>query len=175
MTACVVWFNGPSSHDWLGAPRWCWEIGCNSRLQDRPMDAVVIYDRQLLGHERRDHARRDTQFYTREAAPGYLAVPGIPGIHAEQSGTLAVQLAVVSGHRDIFIVGCDWGVDRSTVYQYPHASGPVKYTNSQRQVLQRLAERPGVTISVVADQPRDVNLPHIRSVDYQLIMDHHRA
>jgi len=38
-----------------------------------------------------------------------------------------------------------------------------------------LAERPGVTISVVADQPRDVNLPHIRSVDYQLIMDHHRA
>ena len=93
----------------------------------------------------------------------------------EQSGTLAVHLALHLGFKDLFIIGCDWGLDNISVYDYGRRNGIKKYTNNQKQLLKRLGSRPGVTISIVGNQLRDVNLPHIPYSDFELLVESQTA
>ena len=163
----IVWFNGPSRDQFLNIKKQPIEIGCNYILRDRDVHHVVCYDWQMLDKIEKDDAHT---YWCRDGMaaqyPGWKEIPAPFQRRPEQSGTLAVTLAVdILKVTDICIVGLDWGISTQSVYDYGAGrNGTKKHTVGQVRILQKLAER--ADIKIVADKTRDCNLPHISHEEF---------
>jgi hypothetical protein len=156
----IIWFNGPSRQRLIDKfqlqPT---EIGCNFIRQDRAVQHVCVFDRSLwpkITHE------QSVRYYTNIAwakSPWDSAQHG--WAHASNSGTLAVVVARRLSVEPIYIIGCDWGLNQESVYDYQKTSQR-KYSNSCKTVLNVIHKEAKIT--VVHDLRPDVDQP-IMSTD----------
>jgi len=159
----VVWFNGPSQENLIHSlhPQEC-EIGCNYIQTRRPVHYVCAYDKQVVDSIQRDPS---IGYYTRiEHAhlPHWKAVmdPLVSGIN---SGLLAVILATKLNKDPIYIIGCDWGLNEKSVFDYKRITLR-KYTNAMKKILSKLTQRN--PIFVVSDSTPDVPVPIVSNYNF---------
>ena len=158
-TAMIVWFNGLSQRQLIDIPKRGLEIGCNYIRRVRPVDFVVAYDADVINKIQREDR---VVYYTRpDFAVGdeWLKI----GDHTTQglnSGCLAVLLATKLSAKTIYIIGCDWGLNLKTVFDYGKGEQR-KYNNQQKKFLRRLAKDHHIV--VVNDQKVDVPVEIISS------------
>lgn len=163
----IVWFNGHSQRRLLDLPKQGLEIGCNYIRRVRPVDFVVAYDPDVINNiEREDKV----VYYTR---PNYASLPtwqAIGGINQEglNSGCLAVLLATKLTHKPIYIIGCDWGLNLETVFDYGKGQQR-KYNNQQKKFIKQLARHNEIV--VVNDDKVDVAVPVITKKRFLEITD----
>jgi len=138
MSACLVFFNGPSLNDYLTLPKRFTEIGCNYIESIRSsVDHVVCYDPEMRSQIPQSQGktywcknghRSDTW---REICYPMIDTP-------QCSGTLAVRLALQLGFSTIWVLGCDWGHSDQSVFQDRYRSQSAKkYSNSKVRQMDR--------------------------------------
>jgi len=132
----LVWFNGPSSLQFLDLPRQPLEIGCNHFYDLRAVDHICCLD------ERMKHTikqRPSVKYWCKfgYASPGWSEVSYVMAQQPETSGMLAVRLAINLGCHKIRIVGCDWGLDNASIFegQYKNSRPGNKYNNDAKRIL----------------------------------------
>lgn len=160
---CLVWFNGPSSNKLHHIPKKYYEIGCNHIRENRSVDAVCVYDPR---QKDKIPIEDGVQYYSRNGAydENYLEVTYPMSQQPENSGMLAVLVALKKGYRDIYIVGCDWGITTETIYQRHYSTrAEFKHRNFMKNMLKEWCVIYKANIQVVSDGEPDVSLPIIRS------------
>ena len=159
----IVWFNGPSQDPLISVlPKRHFEVGCNFIERLRSVDAVCVYDQQIISKIER---KPNTHYYTRPDAqtPGWTVIDDHT-LNSTNSGLLALYVAVQHSLDPIFIIGCDWGITDSSCQDLWYGKGykTRKYTNSIKRKVNRILD--GRPCSVVTDLDPDIDLPKI-SVD----------
>ena len=164
----LVWFNGPSRQSIIQhTPPKPVEIGCNYIRRDRAVSHVVAYDAPVVNSmETEDGVSYHTR--TEHVIPGWRGIND-PLIQGVNSGIAAVIVATQISRDDIYIIGCDWGLNNDTVYDYGRGELR-KYSNPIRKVLKQLAQRNNIL--VVSDQVPDVPVPVISK--YQFLEQAHK-
>lgn len=153
----LVWFNGPSRQSIIETtPPKPVEIGCNYIRRDRSVPHVVAYDASVVNSI---ELEAGVSYHTRteHVIAGWRGIND-PLIQGVNSGIAAVILATQLSKDNIYIIGCDWGINNHTVYDYGRGELR-KYSNPMRKVLKRLTQRN--SIHVVSDQLPDVPVPII--------------
>lgn len=162
-TTMIVWFNGLSQRQLIDIPKRGFEIGCNYIRRVRPVDFVVAYDPDVINKIEREEG---IVYYTRpDFAVGdqWLKIGEQP-IQGLNSGCLAVLLATKLTYKRIYIVGCDWGLNLKTVFDYGKGETR-KYNNQQKKFIRQLAQEHDIV--VVNDQKVDVPVEIISSAEFR--------
>ncbi len=159
----IVWFNGPSQKELLSIPKQPVEIGCNYIRQVRDVNHVVCYDAEVVNNI---DIEDDVTYHTRvdwATPPIWKSIvnPYGTGIN---SGLLAVILAQKMTKEKIYIIGCDWGIQKHSVFQYEQGSKLRKYSNSMRDVMFQLAKQSPIV--VVNNGTPDVRVPVITKFEF---------
>lgn len=158
----IVYFNGPSRNQLINTfPLQQIEIGCNHIRRDRPVQHVVVFDRVKLEVP----IEEGVKYYTRKQdghAPIWNTVKDHQ-VDPINSGMLAVLLATKLSNDPIFIIGCDWGLNHDSVYDYGRVS-PHKYTNSCNRHIRMM--RRTHSIVAVHDQMPDIDCEIMNIKDF---------
>lgn len=169
MTKCVVLFNGPSLNRYLKLPKAVTEIGCNHIEQVRPcVDHVVAYDHQIL---RQIPPRPGVQYHTRNGRRwqhwAEVSFTSLDQPHC--SGTMAVLLARNLRCSSIRIVGCDWGVTTTSIFDeiYHRHQPPAAYKHTNSKVRQMDKWMKSCDIRVVSDNAMPFSTPAITWRDFE--------
>lgn len=156
----IVWFNGPSQDPLISVlPKRHFEIGCNFIQQIRSVDAVCVYDLEIMDKIK---LQDSITYYTRPEGQraGYTVIDDSV-LNSTNSGLLALWVAVNHTQDPIYIIGCDWGITDKSCQDifYGKNYSTRKYTNSiKRKVKQILGDR---LCCVVTDFDPDIDLPKI--------------
>lgn len=154
----IVWFNGPSRNELINAlPRQNLEIGCNYITADRAVDYVCVYDR-VIKEKLKILPNTEYRTIARNAHLPHWK-PVVNSEDATNSGMLAVLLATQISQEPIYILGCDWGLNEQTVYDYGKGRQR-KYNNHCRKYLQHLSK--SHDISIVHNHRPDVSINVIK-------------
>jgi len=156
MKATIVWFNGLSRNQLLNKfPLQENEIGCNFIRRDRAVGHVVCFDQEIV-KENNKNIEQDVKYYTRDAyqKPPWNIVHQCHGVDPINSGMLAVLLATNLAQDPVYIIGCDWGLNHNSVYNYGKVS-PHKYTNSCNRHIRLMSKTH--KIIAVHDQLPDID------------------
>jgi len=149
----IIWFNGPSRQKLIDKfPIQSTEIGCNFIRQDRAVQHVCIFDRSLWSKITHDDG---VKYYTHPAwqkTPWHTA--SHPFAEAANSGMLAVMVAYRLSTDPIYILGCDWGLTKQSVYEYSRKE-QIKYGNLTKKSLNTINKERD--IFVVHDSRPDVD------------------
>lgn len=164
----IVWFNGLSQRRLIDIPKRGLEIGCNYIRQNRLVDFVVAYDSRVINNI---SPEPDVVYYTRQTnqIPGSWHRVGEGDMNGLNSGCLAVLLATKLTHKTIYIIGCDWGLNLKTVFDYGKGEQR-KYNNQQKKFLKQLAK--DNEILVVNDHKVDVPVEIISSAEFRNKYEH---
>jgi hypothetical protein len=160
----LVWLNGPSAESLMqSTPRQSFEIGCNYIEKKRPVDAVCAYDINVVEKVK---IQPNRQYFTRQDAmmPGWMVLAGMAGTN---SGILACRVATLQKKQPIYILGCDWGLTRESIFQseYNQNEPNRKYVNAHKRIVKQMFENHKV--QVVHDKLPDIGLPIISVNDFQ--------
>lgn len=160
---CIVWFNGPSAKKLHDIPKKYYEIGCNHIRQDRPVDVVVVYDpRQKC----KIPIENGVKYYSRNGAYDdvYMEVTYPMAQQPESSGMLAILVALKKGYKDIFVIGCDWGITTETIYQQHYKiKAAFKHKNFMKGMLKNWCNDYKAKITIVSDDGPDTGRPLLRT------------
>ena len=131
------------------------EIGCNHFHTHRQLDHLCVYDWQLFD----SIPDLSCELWCRQGIkhPRFQEVPYVASEQAHNSGVLALHLASYLGLRRVYVLGCDWGLTHRSIFSYGARDSELKYTNDQRKVMMRIAQK--ISIVVVNDQAPDVGVP----------------
>lgn len=94
--------------------------------------------------------------------PDFTEVPYPLRLQPHNSGVLAIHLAIWLKWDHAYILGCDWGVSNSSVFDYGDRASVLKYTNSQKWIVSELASL--IDLVVVNDSDVDLKLDRV-SID----------
>ena len=163
----IVWLNGPSRQSLIKTlPKQHIEIGCNYIRNDRPVDHVVCYDKPMMDALEREQG---VAYWTRN----YYAKPGVwnyvpaNGTDPQNSGVLAIQLAHNLSHKNIYIIGLDWGITKETSYDYSHIRRAKKLPKHTNHCIKHLETfNRNNNIFVVHDGRPDVTIPVITKQNF---------
>jgi hypothetical protein len=171
MNHCLVFFNGPTIAQYWSMPRRITEIGCNFIQQHRPMDHVCCFDHQMKD---KIPVTPPTQYWCRNGhrGGGWGEVIWNSEETVQNSGMMAIRLAINLKYKNIWVLGCDWGTTTHSVYDHiyhkkkdlPQAPGRKKYTNGSLRQMDAWMEKRGVR--VVADQRAPFKKPVTAVVDF---------
>ena len=154
----IIWFNGPSAkelHKTL--PKKYTEFGCNFIRRDRAVDHVCVHDpitKPLIDIE--DNVKYWARNGQKDKIFDEVVYP--MSEQPENSGMLALYVALKLGFKKIYIIGCDWGITNKSVYQYKRQS-ELKYRNDLKILMKRWEVQFMGQIYVVHTQVPDVLLP----------------
>ena len=139
----IVWFSGPSAFnliDVLPTDRYE-EFGCNHFNDFRSLHHVIAYDKPIIDaitptpmstHWCRDKFLRD----------GWHKMPfSTEHSRCNDSGTMAVELALHVNASHCWIIGCDWGVTDVSIQDHHYSFRgyqPPKFTPNKNKWLQTL-------------------------------------
>lgn len=152
----IIWFNGPSSREFLAMPKVLPEIGCNYIYRVRAVDHVVCYDWEML----KSVPAGPYQRWCRNGVkhPDFQEITYVMTEQPQQSGLLALHLAIKLGYEQVYVLGCDWGVSNKSIFEYDGKHpAPIKYSNSAKRVMNTLSQR--IAIKIVHRSTPDVNVP----------------
>lgn len=157
-TMNIIWFNGPSQLDLRDrVPPQTHEIGCNHIYLHRPVQHVVCHDWQMMDSiPTGPYARWIRSGHKRS---GWQEVPFPLTQQPHNSGVLAIHLAIHLKWTEAHIIGCDWGVSNSSVFDYGLRNSERKYTNSQRRVISWA--RRYIALTSVNDNATDLPVDHV--------------
>lgn len=138
MTA-VVFFNHPLVIEPAQQlPRRFCEIGCNYFTDLRKVDHICAYDPHTA---ERITPQPNTTYWTRNGhkRPGWDEVCCPIVYNPQDSGTMAIMLAIQLGHKKIYVFGCGWGEDDRSLFddRYTHRGVPKKCNNGKMKLIQR--------------------------------------
>lgn len=152
----IIWFNGPSSRELMHMPKTTTEIGCNHIYRLRPVDHVVCYDWEVLGSIPQGNYQRWCRNGIKH--PDFEEITYVMTEQPQQSGLLAVHLAIKLRMDKVYILGCDWGITDKSIFRYDtlHPS-PVKYNNNAKRLLKTLSQK--INLVVVNRSIPDVDVP----------------
>ena len=153
----IIWFNGPSQLDLVDRlPPQDQEIGCNMISGRRSVDHVCVYDWQML-----DKIAAGPRLWCRNGIkhPRFTEVPYPLRLQPHNSGVLALHLARHLKWDHAYIIGCDWGVSNQSVYDYGDRNSVLKYTNSQKHIVEEISAT--LKLCVVNDKPVDLRVDQI--------------
>lgn len=166
MTSCLVFFNGPSVTQFYTLPRKITEIGCNFIQRHRSMDHVCCFDHQMKS---KITLTPPTLYHCRNGhrGGGWGEVTWSSHETIQNSGMMAIRLAITLRFQRIWVLGCDWGMTTQSVYDHlyhkdpllPQAPGRKKYTNSSLRQMDEWMDKRGV--SVVTDHKAPFRKPVI--------------
>lgn len=163
---CIVWFNGPSSKKLHHIDKKLTEIGCNHIRNHRAVDYVCVYDPRTKEKIRIDDG---VKYYARNGSRDetfnevVYPMANQPG----NSGMLAVLLACKLGFKNIYIVGCDWGVSVESIYQEHYkVEAQFKHTNDMKTLLKNWINEYKVKITAVSDEELDLSVPLLRTDNF---------
>jgi hypothetical protein len=132
----LVWFNGPSARNFINLPRQEIEIGCNHFADLRLVDHICCLDERMKSTITR---RESIKYWCKNGyrSAGWDEVTYVMSEQPENSGMLAIKLAINLGCTNIRIVGCDWGLDNSSMFEtlYDNPKPGKKYNNESKRVL----------------------------------------
>lgn len=154
----IIWFNGPSQLDLVDRlPPQDQEIGCNHIYRNRSVDHVCVYDWQMLDKI----ALGPHQVWCRSGIkhPKFTEVPYPLRLQPHNSGVLALHLARHLKWDHAYIIGCDWGVSNHSAYDYGDRNSVLKYTNSQKQIVEEISAT--LKLYVVNDNEVDLRVDRI--------------
>ena len=168
---CIVWFNGPSSKKLHHIKKVWPEIGCNHIRNDRAVDYVCVYDPRTkpeitiedgVKYVARNGSRDDTFM---EITYPMANQPG-------NSGMLAVLLACKLGFKNIYIIGCDWGISVDTIYQKHYkVKAEFKHNNDMKTLLKNWINDYKVKITVISDAKPDLPVEVLRIDNFLSVLD----
>ena len=153
----IIWFNGPSQLDLVDrVPPQDQEIGCNMIRERRSVDHVCVYDWQML-----DKITAGPGLWCRNGIthPRFTQVPYPLRLQPHNSGVLALHLARHLKWDHAHIIGCDWGIDNSSVFDYGDRNSVLKYTNSQKHIVEEISAT--LKLYVVNDNEVDLRVDRI--------------
>ena len=158
----IVFFNGPSVRHYLSLYLDNHvKIGCNWMFERTPLNHCVCLDWRM--QDNIDEAYPDlvqsTRFWCQNGfqRPGWQPISYPMTEQPQNSGMLALTLAVQLQPREIWVVGCDWGLNNLSLFDYGDRNSEHKYTNDSRHLMRTLSER--VPIRVVHSKAVDVPVP----------------
>jgi len=149
-TRCVIWWGGPSSQHLIDQlPPQTFEIGCNHIREWRAVDCVVAYDRVIV--ERLSKHTLEVPHYTqprwaRQGWHHFQFDKHYQQVHC--SGTLAVEVALHLGHKDLVIIGADWHLTNQSLQQKHYEFRqhiPNKMPDRKRKWLTMVSTRCSIT------------------------------
>jgi hypothetical protein len=151
----LVWFNGPSQTRWLDLPRFPLEIGCNFFADVRSVDHICCFDWRMKSLITQ---KPGITYWCRNGhrGPNWEEVTYPMNAAPENSGMMAIRLAMNLGCRSIRVLGCDWGVSDHSVFEsrYPNPVPGRKYDNQSLYLLREWKR--SVDITFVSDAQIDV-------------------
>lgn len=166
MTHCLVWFNGPTSLDLHNKiPPQPQEIGCNYILQHRAVNHVVAMDRALRPSIT---IQPNVQYY---GCNGHKQLPHWQEVlyttldQPQNSGLLAVRLAMNLKFKPIYVLGCDWGANDQSIFdaKYGNQRRISKMTNPGRKLLERWGREHDIVL--VGSNPALIRIQNISVPD----------
>lgn len=154
---CIVWFNGPSAkalHKTL--PKNFVEFGCNFIRKDRAVDHVCVYDpitKPLIKIE------DGVKYWARNGQQDNIFNEVVYPMNEqpENSGMLALYIAIKLGFKKIYIIGCDWGITNKTIYTYKRES-ELKYRNNLKALMKQWQTNYLCDINIIHSEIPDVLL-----------------
>ena len=161
MTA-LVWFNGHSTRQFLELPRYPIEIGCNYFADIRLVDHICCLDERMKSKIIKKHG---ITYWCKNGyrSPGWNEVNYVMTEQPDNSGMLAIKLAINLGCKKIRIIGCDWGLEQASLFEqsYNNSKPGKKYNNDCKKILREWAKHrdikfvhrglPDVPLAVVAN------------------------
>ena len=158
----IVWFNGASRKDLHNAfPLQPIEVGCNYIRRDRKVNHVVCFD-DCMVKELSKNLEDGVKYYTRNVyqSASWIIVKQWKTVDPMNSGMMALLLATQLSKEDIYILGMDWGLSDTSIYDYgKNKDSIIKYTNGCKRQVKTLSETHKI-IAVHNELP-DVNIPVI--------------
>ena len=136
----IVFFNNPEVKEQSRLlPKKHTEIGCNYFNQIRTMDHICAYDPHTAGLIPQNSPQ--TQYWTRNGnrstSWNELCCPIV--YNPQDSGTMAILLAIKLGAKDIYILGCGWGKTNQSIFDhlYNNPKNVQKVSNLKIKLLKR--------------------------------------
>ena len=163
----TIIFNSPSVETLLDQRLPGPVIGCNWMFQRRRLDHCVVFDWQTRDQiDRFRQLHQNTQFWASNGRglPGWSVVGYPMSEQATNSGTCALWLAHNLGLRSVWVIGCGWGVSDRSLFDYGTRNSQIKYSNSQKRLVERL-QKP-MRITFVTDHTLDVPGPQITTQQF---------
>lgn len=173
MTHCLVWFNGPSSIDLhQSIPLQSNEIGCNYIQQHRPVNHVVVFDRALRSTMEIDPTVTYHGCNGQKQLPHWQEVCYTTLDQPNNSGLLAVRLAMNLQFCTIYILGCDWGTSNQSIFdhRYNKLQHIDKMTNPGRTLLERWGREQDIIL--VGANPALIRIQNITVQDLTTRLAH---
>jgi hypothetical protein len=160
----LIWFNGPSQADWLHLPAYPLEIGCNYFADVRPVHHICCFDDRMKSAIIK---KPGINYWCRNghSGNGWNEVTYPMTEEPQNSGLMAVKLAIDLGCARIRIVGCDWGRYDYSVFEsrYLNATPGKKYDNHSRSLLKKWSMF--ADIAFVSSFSLDVPVAHLCKID----------
>lgn len=155
----IVFFNGPSVNRYVDLYLDNHTtIGCNWMFERVDLNHCVCLDWQMQTHidHRYPTLPESTKFWCQSGfqRPGWHPISYPLTEQPQNSGLLALTLAVQLRPNHIYVLGCDWGRSNQSVFDYGDRTSPHKYTNHSLALVRTLNQR--VPITFVSDQTIDV-------------------
>ena len=152
----IVWFNGPSAEFWLQTlHKQQVEIGCNYIYQDRRVDHVCVYDHQMLPLIKDGPHKLWCRNGIKD--PRYEEVNYTARQQPHNSGAMAIRLAINLKLDHVFVLGCDWGITNKSRYDYGPRNSELKYTNSQKRLIERCQDE--IDMTFITATRIDIDVP----------------
>ena len=156
----IVWFNGHSAKTLLHTlPQQQLEIGCNYIFKDRAVNHICVYDWQMFPNIPNGPYKlwcRNGQKDKRFEEVIYAAKD-----QPHSSGVMALRLAINLKLDHVYIIGCDWGISAKSIYDYGHRNSELKYTNSQKRLVERMSKEIDMTFIAADAKPIDISCQQI--------------
>jgi len=153
MNHCLVFFNGPSVVQFYSLPHKIVEIGCNFIQKHRQVNHVCCFDHQMKS---KIATIPPTLYYCRNGhrGAGWNEVIWNSEETVQNSGMMAIRLAINLKFKNIWVLGCDWNNTNKSVYDdlyqkdqtLPQAPGRKKYTDTQLRQMDIWMEKRGVRV-----------------------------
>jgi len=171
MNQCLVFFNGPSVTQFHQLPKRFTEIGCNFIQRHRAVDHVCCFDHQMKPQV---SVTPPAIYYCRNGhrGGGWGEVVWSSHESVQNSGMMAVRLAIHLRFQRIWVLGCDWGSTTISIYDdiyhgdkaLPRAPGRRKFTNGALRQMEEWMTKRGVQI--VSDRQEPFRLPVVSVTDF---------
>ena len=167
---CIVWFNGPSAKKLHNIDKKFTEIGCNHIRKDRAVDYVCVYDPRTKSEIDIEDV---VKYYARNGAydETFMEITYPMANQPGNSGMLAILLACKLGYKNIYLIGCDWGISVDSIYQQHYkVKANFKHTNDMKVLLNNWINDYRVNITAISDEVPDLQIPVLKTEKFLRVL-----
>lgn len=122
--------------------------GCNALYRSHRPHVLVATDKAIAEEIQKSGYARSNKFYTRRPLPGLGALEAPKDYFGFSSGPLAMALAALDRHREIYLLGFDMGPNEVNKFNnlyadtphYKRSHDPPTYTGNWSRQIQKICQ-----------------------------------